>query len=391
MRQRHVAVLVETSTQWGRQVIAGIVDYVQQGHAWQLHVEPWGFDERMSVPKGWQGHGVIACVHTTELVRHLAQVNCPVVNVSGFDLPGITFPRVTTDFEAAARLASEYYYDRGFKHCAYFGVRSLRAVFKHAESFCREATARAMSCSVFSAELPGAASEWQSHREALSAWLARLPKPVGIFTWDAVGAREVFYAAQEAHLLVPEEVAILSGSEDELFCQSTPVPLSGLQSAAMQIGFQAAQRLDCAMHRRRQLASIVLPPLGIVERPSTDTLAVSDPAVLKAVRYIREHAHENYRVSDVVRQSGLSRRMLEIRFAEQLQRTIAQEIRRTHLERACDLLRNHALSMPEVAAQSGFSSPERLATVFHKTYGVTPLQYRKQAQGQVSLTTRAGE
>ena len=51
------------------------------------------------------------------------------------------------------------------------------------------------------------------------------------------------------------------------------------------------------------------------------------------------------------------------------------------MERAKDLLNRTSMSIPEVAAASGFGSPEYLATAFKHEAGMTPLKYRNQARG----------
>jgi LacI family transcriptional regulator len=37
--------------------------------------------------------------------------------------------------------------------------------------------------------------------------------------------------------------------------------------------------------------SLLLPPTGVATRRSSEVLAIADPDVVAAVRYIREHAH----------------------------------------------------------------------------------------------------
>ena len=47
---------------------------------------------------------------------------------------------------------------------------------------------------------------------------------------------------------------------------------------------------------------MLIPPLGVVMRQSTDVLAISDADLAAAVRFIREHACDGIAVDDVVRQ-----------------------------------------------------------------------------------------
>ena len=216
----------------------------------------------------------------------------------------------------------------------------------------------------------------------LAGWLKELPKPVGILTWNADSGRQVIYAAQEARVKVPEEAALLSGSDDDLLCEVSHIPISAVLVAAEQIGYRAAQTLHRLMlGRPAREAPVLIPPLGIVTRQSTDTLAIPDRALVTAVSFIRENASKPIQVNDVARHAGLSRRVLERRFMQVLARTVAEEIRRAHFERARKLLVETDLSIPEVADAAGFGTPEYFAYVFKRELARTPLKYRKEIRG----------
>jgi LacI family transcriptional regulator len=184
----------------------------------------------------------------------------------------------------------------------------------------------------------------------------------------------------QAGLAVPEEVAVLSGADDELFCEVTPVPISAVKLGCEQIGYRAAAELDEMMRNPdgRPPAEVLIPPQGVVERRSTDTLAVEDAAMVKALRFIRENPARIMNVTDVARQAGLCRRALELRFQSLLGRSPATEIRRVRLELAIDLLQRTNLSVGTIAEHSGFSSPEYMASVFRSQLATSPLHYRKQ-------------
>jgi LacI family transcriptional regulator len=177
-------------------------------------------------------------------------------------------------------------------------------------------------------------------------------------------------------------VALLSGSDDDLLCEVSFVPISAVLVAAEQIGYRAAQVLDWLMRGRpapKQPA--LIPPLGIVTRQSTDTLAIRDRALVAAVSFIRENAAKPVQVNDVAQHAGVSRRVLERRFMQVLERTVAEEIRRVHFELAKKLLVETDLAIPEVADAAGFGTPEYFAYVFKRELGQTPLKYRKQIRG----------
>jgi LacI family transcriptional regulator len=301
------------------------------------------------------------------------------VNVSGINLPGEDFPRVISDLKASAALGAKHFLERGFRHFAYFSLLGLGYVATHQQAFADTVSAGGGDFASFATKpVTGAEPDWNLDLATLGEWLKTLPKPVAVLTWNPSSAREVIYAAQVARLLVPEEVAVLSGSADSLLCDLLPVPVSGILVAAEQIGHQAARLLDRLMHGQRSspLPELIA-PLGIVTRQSTDTLAIPNPALVRALHFIRRNPSQPMQVDDVARHAGVSRRVLERQFVEALGRAPAAEIRRVRLERAKALLAETDLPIPEIAESAGFGSPEYLAYALRQECGETPLKYRK--------------
>lgn len=378
---KRVAVLVDTSTTWGRDVIAGVHRYSRAKADWQLFVEPRGVEQRRWLPAGWKGDGVIARVGFSDLAKRLRALKLPVVNVSGISLPKVDFPRVVSDQVTAANLAAAHLMERGFKHFAYFSLMGLEYVAEHQQEFVNALRVEGHGCVVYAVQPHlGAEPDWNLDMKRLGKWLSGLPKPLAVFTWNSSSARELIYACMHAGLAVPEEVAVLSGSDDDLFCEVSPVPISAVQLNSEQIGYTAAAQLDEWMNHpsARNGGDILIPPQGVVDRRSTDTLAVEDASLVKALRFIRENPAREMQVEDVARQAGLCRRALEVRFQQILGRSPAAEIRRVRIDKAIELLQRTALSVAVVAEKSGFSSPEYMASVFRAHLSATPLHYRKQ-------------
>ena len=116
-------------------------------------------------------------------------------------------------------------------------------------------------------------------------------------------------------LAVPEEVAVLGVDDEEEICELCDPPLSSVIPNAELIGYRAAELLDRLMAGgRAEPLNQVVPPLGITTRQSTDVLAIDDPDVAAAVRYIREHACRGAGVEDVLEHVPVSRSILERRF-----------------------------------------------------------------------------
>ncbi len=177
---------------------------------------------------------------------------------------------------------------------------------------------------------------------------------------------------------VPDEVAILGVDNDGQVCGSANPPLSSIALATERGGYEAAALLDTLMHGRRpQCNTLIVHPTHVVERQSTDTLAVADPAVARALRFIRDNANKDIRVADLPPVSGVSRRALQDRFKHCLGRTPMEEIHRSRVGRIARLLVETNMSVGEIAAISGFDHDAHVGRFFSRHTGVTPLEYRR--------------
>ncbi len=99
--------------------------------------------------------------------------------------------------------------------------------------------------------------------------------------------------------------------------------------------------------------------------------------MVAALRFIRELAHQPIRVTDLLRKVPTSRRYLERRFRKLLGRSILDEIRRVHVERASQLLVQTDLPLHSIAERSGFTDAKRFSAVFRQMMGLTPSAYRQ--------------
>lgn len=118
-----IAVLVDTSTAWGRRLIHGVLAYEKMHGRWDVWLEPRGQKEPLRLPKGWKGNGIIARVSTSSIADKLSQLQVPVVNVSGIRIEGVNFPRVCTDNDKFAEVAVNHFVDRGLVNIAYIGLQ----------------------------------------------------------------------------------------------------------------------------------------------------------------------------------------------------------------------------------------------------------------------------
>lgn len=188
-------------------------------------------------------------------------------------------------------------------------------------------------------------------------------------------------ACQHLGVRVPDEVAVIGVGNDDLLCAVSHPPLSSVSLRGREVGKRAVAMLEERMRfPRRKARTQVMEEFTLVERASSELLAVEDGAVAAALRCIREMATRGIGVEDAVAATALSRRMLEVRFKAATGRTLHEEIMRVRMARAQLLLETTELAVAEVAERAGFSEPQRLCEAFARKRGMTPGEWRRRSR-----------
>jgi len=376
---QHVAVLIETETSWGARVIRGIAHYAEKHTHWHLLIDPRDHEQRSAIPEGWHGDGIIARISSRTQWQQIREKDLPVVNVDDVfeGLRGVG--TVITDEAERARLALEHLVARGFRKFAYFAPPSNRYSRTRGDEFVRAALGLGYECHEYQPGYrAGRKIGWEEQQRRVNRWLASLPRPIAILAVDAHHARQLAEICHFGGVRIPDDMAILAGDTDELLCEVSTPPLSSISVACERLGHEAAAMLHRMMAGDDPPAEpMLIAPHGVVSRQSTDVLAIDDPSVVRALRYIRTHAHHGIVVDDILREVPISRRSLEIQFRSYLGRSPAEEIRRVRLERGRQLLGRRELSITEIALACGFSNATRFGVAFRKSFGTTPRAFRK--------------
>ena len=186
-------------------------------------------------------------------------------------------------------------------------------------------------------------------QDHLARWLKSLPKPVGIMACNDIRGQQVMNACRRVDLIVPEEVAIIGVDNDELLCELSNPPLTSVVPDTLRIGYEAAALLERIMAGGKPPGEpILIPPLGIKLRRSTDVLAMNDRQLVAGAHFMREHLFEAITVNDMARPAGMSRRVFERRFAARVRLALPKaEVLRLRLERVKELLAANRLDAGE--------------------------------------------
>jgi LacI family transcriptional regulator len=380
-----VAVMVDTSNEWGRRLVKGIVSYAIKHGPWKLWVDPRG---QLGLPVAWQGDGIIASLENRTDARSLLEQNCPIVNVSAENFDSLGIPSVTSNVNEIARVSFSHFKHRGLNQFAFVGPLQRPGVRNQAAAYQATVRENGFGCDLFDCvHATNVIEGWQERRQSLVCWLQLLPKPIGLLAWNAHSAIEIVDACSSHGISVPDDVSVLAGEDDGLLCSTSTPTLSGVLIASEQIGFAAARRLHRMLdhHEASQTSTKgtqFIDPIMVNARESTDSLAINDPDLLSAVRFIRTNACCGITVQEVADSVPIGRRSLERKFKDCFGRTPLDEIQRLRLGRVRELLMQTDLPISKIAKDAGFGTPEYMTTMFKCRFGLTPLKFRSQSRAR---------
>lgn len=381
----HIGLVFTYSFTFYRGILRGIRRYMEARPDWRFTVIVPD-EHSLRMPVRHRPDGLITSMDTQHVVQSLSSWRRPAVDVSAV-FAKVRFPRVRVDNGRVGQLAATHFRERGLQHFAFVGPKGHLYSDERRDAFSQSVQEFGFSVSHYEVRLEppfDLLSQGWSLDPAFMQWLRGLPKPIGVFVPFDFWGVQMAESCRRAELRVPEDVALLGVDNDDAFCELARPPLSSIMLPTEQIGYEAAVQLERLICGARPTSeSILLQPIGVATRRSTETLAIDDREVVAAIRYIREHAHLPIQVDEVLRQVPIGRRTLERRCRATLGWGLGEEIQRSHFERACRLLANTDLPMEAVAVQSGYSGFRHLGLAFRRTLSMAPSAYRGKMRSPV--------
>ncbi len=367
---RNILLLIlPTESDW--QLVEGIARY-NQAAGWRVRIAKTEQEARRGIER-WNPVGLICNAYYIDKIK----VDRPTVTVFGSNGD---CDSVDMDHAGVAQLAVKYFADKGFRNFVFVTGRMRTMSLQRWPVYQREAEklgghAWLLESGCETGLLPSVQTDEGLQR--MGKWLKSLPRPLAVLAVNDHHGLYVIDACQGAGLSVPEEISVLGVDDDPHVCQLAHPALSSIRLPFANMGHVAAHMLDKRLgsprSRRQQL---IFAPEGISNRRSTDILAISCPAVVKALQFISATRNRSIRASEVSNAAGVSKTLLQNKFREFLGRTPLQEINRQRVDHASDLLRETGLSLEDVAVHCGFSDAAQFSKLFKKYTGSSPGKFR---------------
>ena len=377
-----IALLFNANKVHDRQVVEGIGQYIQASQCmWDIFVED-EFIYHTNTINQLSIDGIIADFDDPKTVELLQHTLIPTIAV-GSSYKQVDFyphfPYVATDNAALVEMALSHLQEKGLSQFAFYGLQVN--THKHWSIERRDAFVELMEKNHYPIYLYEGvqvhAQNWLEEQQKLIVWLKSLPSHTGIIAVTDARARHLLQACEYSKIAVPEELCVIGIDNEELIQYLSRVSLSSVEQGAREIGYQAAKLLHKLLNGQKAPSTpILIPPITVHTRNSTDYRSLSDPLVIQAMHYIRHRACHGIKVEQVLDHLEISRSNLEQRFKNEMDRTIHQVIHEEKIARAKNLLEQTDISIQEIADICGYPSVQYFYSVFKKEFEMTPKEFR---------------
>jgi LacI family transcriptional regulator len=381
-----VALLIESSRTYGRELVRGIMRYSRIHGPW---VFPWAFyrQKLFYVERGsehaelehlrkWRPDGIM-----TRDYKDLAVFeswNIPLFVAVAMNPPEPHRNNIVTDDRAIGRMAAEHLLERGFSHFGYCGFDNIYWSVQRGISFGARISEAGFKTSFYKQPKSHSARIWFKEEAILAEWLKGLPKPAGVMASNDDRSQHIAEACAIAKLDMPYEVAIIGVDNDEQVCDSSNPPLSSVALDVEKAGFHASELLDRMMAgEKMEPQTVIVHPNRVVTRQSSNIVAVEDKLVSQALHFIHQNAKRLIQVGDVIKALSVSRRSLHDKFIKTLGRSVYDEIKRVRIDLISQMLIETDLSISDIVFSLGYDSTNHIARYFKQKMGISPLDYRK--------------
>ena len=380
-KTRRIAVvglpMMQSVRNLGNVAIAG---YAERRGNWRFVLSAEATVEAFRFLRTVDCDGAIVRILSPAMKREAMKVRVPLINVSSWlDPPGV--PTIRHDYQSCGRIAAEFLLGKGFRR---FGCVIVPGgcISKRSKGFLDTIQKRGWKARLFHLRhskpflrQPVSAAE----RKRFVAWIRGLQPPAALVLMDDWDAPVLMRACREAGLEIPRDLVVISVGIHNETMALCPVPLTAVQEDYETQMKLVVENLEQMMSGRRPSERLIeVPPLGVVERASTETLAIEDRVVARALEYIRTHRGEPINVATVADKVGISRATLDRRFREETGQTPHDYLIQQRIRLAQEMLQARpSPSLKKISRACGFTNRRRLNLVFRQVTGVLPSQWRR--------------
>lgn len=377
-----ILLLTDFSSGYGRSLLEGVVRYAREAGPWAFYRMPLYYRELhgdegvVRWAEEWGADAIIAQLTDVDL-DILNRLDIPII-VQNYKERYHGLSNLTGDYYGTGVMAASFFIRKGYKAFAYYGFLDTVWMRERGEGFRDTVADHGYPVYVLDDDGQMSGGQWNFDAERVSRWLLDLPKPVALFACDDYYALQITEVCKMYNIDIPGDIAVLGVDNDNLLCNISDPSLSSIELDVENGGYEVGKLLHQFIEKKITApVDVIIKPVRIVARGSTERFAVSDKYIGQVLDYIDENYRNPLSVDDLIRIIPYSRRVLEKKFKGETGMSVYQYIQQQRIDKFASLLIATPLPLVEAAANAGFTDYKNISRIFVKMKGMTPLQYRK--------------
>jgi LacI family transcriptional regulator len=298
---------------------------------------------------------------------------------------------VVLDNAAIGVQAADFFIEHGHTNFAFLAANVYRERIAgeiRCEAFRKRVMERLGIHATFAKYTVGVVAEnedyWEECTGASDEWIKSLPRPCGVLVNGDREAANFLDICKRVSIKVPNELEILSINNSRGFCEQARPTITSLFPDNARCAREAVNMLMALIanpNLPQEKRKVMVSSCRLVERGTTSGERGFGHVVARAREFITANACKGISVSDVVKEVGISRRLLEKRVREATGHSVLDMIQKVRLDNVCHLLKTTVMPIAEVTVRSGYELTSNLSRLFHRTFGMSMREYRNKEGG----------
>lgn len=376
-----ILLLIDYSSEFSRRLLRGVVQYSKEHGQWIFYRLPsyykslYGNEGIVKWATEWKADAILAQWDNEES-QILKSLDIPVI-LQNYKERSSIFSNLTGNYIGTGKMAANFFAQKRFRNFAFYGNRRVVWSRERAEGYQREVERIGGNYFYFETENLDE-SQWNQDHIELEKWLMALPKPVALFACDDSFALQISELCKINNISIPDDLSLLGVDNDELICNLSDPPISSIVLDVEKGGYEVGRLIHQLMTRdKKKPTNIIINPVRIEQRQSTEKYNISNKYILQVVKYIEENFTSEISIESLTQLVPLSRRNLEVKFKKELGISTYQFVLSCRVELFANLLITTNRTLFELAFESGFNDYKNISRIFKKFKGYTPIEYRQ--------------
>ncbi|MEO0793898.1 MAG: substrate-binding domain-containing protein [Verrucomicrobiota bacterium] len=370
-----IGVIANAQMSFGRNVLRGALRYIQEGSP-EARIDIITKETPLALKNLSRYDGFV--LGTSEEDLSQLPEGKPVIRIDDNAVSRRLFATPMDNY-AVGRLAADIMFDLGLVGYGFYdGLRGDNAQCdarseKRYAGFCERLTALGVE------DLENCVSQ---HRRAgyaaLMEWVASIPKPAGVFAYNDLGCLELAEICWMQKLSIPEDIALVGVDNDRLLCALGQPWLTSIDTNAQELAYQDLLRLVEYLNHGRTSAPPGSPVPKAILRESTGHSSSPNQTVQVALKIIEDiDPSQPPSCEDIAARAGVSLRVLETLFHDELGCTVQHHIIARRINRVKFYLRTTKLAFERISDLL-YQDSGNLRRQFIAAEGVSPSEYRQE-------------